>query len=95
MSNPDFSGHPGSGVIPCPFCQTPIPLSVERVLASQPLHCNGCDAVLTLNAEACADTLDALRRWHSESAAPAADTRPTGDEPVMIPRRRKPRRTRT
>lgn len=86
---------PVAGQVPCPYCQAPISLPVEDVLAGNPIACSSCGATLQTDRESSAAALGALERWHagtaeareraSQGATAASDRKPRS------PRRRKPR----
>lgn len=84
-----------TGALPCPFCHTPIPVLPAALLAGQPLHCPQCQAVLTVNTGESAEALEELAHWQADMAAARQRTTPEADSPVMIPRRRRPRRERS
>ncbi|NPU93226.1 MAG: hypothetical protein HPY82_15055 [Gammaproteobacteria bacterium] len=84
-----------AGNIPCPFCRAPIILDLQSILAARPLRCTQCDAELQLNRDASIAALDQLQHWHSAMEQAQQPVVSTPDEPVMIPRQRKPRRPRT
>lgn len=86
------------GKIPCPSCGAPLPLPVEAVLAGRPIDCRFCGLELTVRQEASQEALDALARWHEETAdarAAAAATQATQPEAASQTsgrRKRRPRR---
>jgi len=84
-----------AGTIPCPFCQTPIILDLQSIFAARPLRCSHCDAELQLNRESSASALQQLQNWKDDMEQAQQPLASTAEEPVMIPRPRKPRRQRT
>ena len=84
-----------AGTIPCPFCQTPIILDLQSILAGRPLCCTQCNAELQLNRASSAAALQQLQSWKDDMERAQQPVASTAEEPVMIPRPRKPRRQRT
>ena len=85
----------GSSAVSCPFCSSPIHISLKQVVAGDALQCGSCSAVLTLNRESSAETLQKLAQWLKDNGAAFEEPEAIKDEPVMIPRWRKPRRSRS
>lgn len=83
------------GKIPCPSCGAPLPLPVEAVLAGRPIDCRFCGLELTVRQEASQEALDALARWHEETAdARAAATQAIPPDAASTSSGRRKRRSR-
>ena len=82
------------GRIPCPSCNTSMPLAIEAVLDGTPIECAGCGLLLTTDTEASGQALEALRQWYRETreARAQAESATPGGSTARTRRRRRTRR---
>jgi hypothetical protein len=87
-----------AGQVACPFCDEPIVVSVTALLSGEPMVCGRCGAALAVDRARSATVLDQLKRFQTESAAPARVARPAVESDIaraVTGRRRvRPRRSR-
>ena len=55
------------GQMPCPSCETVIPLPVELIIKGEAITCAGCGLELRVDTGSSQQAVDALARWYEET----------------------------
>ena len=57
------------GAIPCPYCKTPVAITLSGILNNSVHRCSSCAAEFHINHDASSESLTKLQHWYQQVEA--------------------------